>query len=576
MPHILFTAVTYAAAVSIAIAAGLPNVLQPTVTIKNGTVVGTSSGGVEKFLGIPYALPPVKDRRLRQPAAITTTFGSLMATATPSYCPQFNASTSAGSSPASATDLPSINSNGTSVAALLVNLVQPASQSEDCLYLSVHRPSGVKYLSDVPVVVWIHGGAFQIGGSGTYNADALFTKAGLLGEPFVFVAINYRLSSFGFLPGEELSRENNTNLGLRDQRAALHWVAENIRAFGGDPDKVTIWGESAGSWSVTDHTLIDGGDNSYLGKALFRGAIQNSGAIYPAQDVRSDKARAVFDGFVQRAGCGNADDKLACLREIPYEQYAAAQNSILLTGGSINFPYIVRPDPASRFFATSPEVAIADGQFARVPVLAFNQQDEGTLFGFNNPGPYETERELLDFWKPVFTRAANQTLSCLFDLYPATGMARSPYNTGFADEIYPGYKRISAMIGDVLFIHMRRIYLDTIACKVNVWSGLATYNQGTPVFGTTHATDVFATFFGLAPAVATDEILTRWISFINHNDPNTIGQRTGSGNYTVWPRYNTATRLLLSLDANRTSMLTDDFRYLSYKYLKAHIAEFRI
>lgn len=545
---------------------------QPTVTIKNGTVIGTSSGDVEKFLGLPYALPPVNDRRLRRPEAITTTFGTLMATAAPSYCPQYKAASGSNSTPASGISLPP---DGASLVAALLNPVPASSQSEDCLYLSVQRPSGVNNNSSVPVVVWVHGGAFQTGGSALYNADAMLSKAKLLNEPLIFVAINYRLSSFGFLPGGDLSEEGNTNLGLRDQRAALQWIAENIAAFGGDPSKVTLWGESAGSWSVTDHTLMNGGDNSYNGTPLFRAVIGNSGSIYPAQDVRSTKAQGIFDGFVQRAGCSAADDKLACLRKVPYDQFLAAQNSIDLGGGSVNFPYVARPDAGSQFFAQSPELAVAAGQFARVPLLAFDQEDEGTLFGIVNSGPYRTNQDLLDFWKPVFTEAQNQTLTGLFDLYSAALSAGSPYRTGALNEIYPGYKRISSMAGDVLFIHMRRIYLDTVASTANVWSGIGTYNHALIVLGTTHATDVLAAFYGIGSPLAIDEILTRWISFINHNDPNQIGQRIHPW-YAAWPRYDTQTRQLLSINVAGTSAVKDDFRSPSYNYLKAHISEFRI
>jgi carboxylesterase type B len=98
------------------------------------------------------------------------------------------------------------------------------------------------------------------------------------GQPIVVVTVNYRVGGYGFLGGKELHAEGSTNLGLLDQRLGLEWVSDNIRAFGGDPTKVTIWGESAGSISVFNHMAAYDGNHTYKGKPLFRGAIMNSGA----------------------------------------------------------------------------------------------------------------------------------------------------------------------------------------------------------------------------------------------------------------------------------------------------------
>ncbi|KAF9694710.1 hypothetical protein EKO04_007700 [Ascochyta lentis] len=118
-----------------------------------------------------------------------------------------------------------------------------------------------------------------------------------MGEPILFVAPNYRLDVFRFMPGNEIKLEGSSNVGLKDQRLALQWVQDNIAQFGGDPEKVTIVGESAGSHSVMYQTIINRGNNSYNGKPLFRGAIQSSASIYPLQDIGSPTAQDVFDRF---------------------------------------------------------------------------------------------------------------------------------------------------------------------------------------------------------------------------------------------------------------------------------------
>ena len=112
-----------------------------------------------------------------------------------------------------------------------------------------------------------------------YDASTLISRSVSLGAPVIYVAVSYRLAGFGFLAGRELQQDGSTNLGLRDQRLGLQWVAENIREFGGDPDRVTIWGESAGSISVYDHLFINNGDNTYNGKPLFISAVMDSGSV---------------------------------------------------------------------------------------------------------------------------------------------------------------------------------------------------------------------------------------------------------------------------------------------------------
>lgn len=134
--------------------------------------------------------------------------------------------------------------------------------SEDCLYLNVIRPAGVEPSAALPVAVWIHGGGLVMGGSADrrYNLSFIVDNSVTLGTPMIGVSINYRLSAYGFLHGEEALAAGIANNGFRDQRLALRWVNENIGAFGGDPEKVTIWGESSGAESVNAQVLAYNGE----------------------------------------------------------------------------------------------------------------------------------------------------------------------------------------------------------------------------------------------------------------------------------------------------------------------------
>lgn len=163
--------------------------------------------------------------------------------------------------------------------------------------LDVPRPFGTQPDAKLPLLVWIFGGGFEQDATAIYNGSKFVASSVKLGMPVIFVAMNYRLGGFGFLPGAEILKDGSANLGLMDQRLALQWVANNIAAFGGDPSKVTIWGESAGAISVFDQMAIYDGDNTYNGAPLFRSAIMNSGSIVPANPVDGTKAQVVYDTF---------------------------------------------------------------------------------------------------------------------------------------------------------------------------------------------------------------------------------------------------------------------------------------
>ena len=339
------------------------------VVLPAGTVIGSVIDGIEYYGGIPYAQPPTGSLRLKPPVRLES-FGSVQATGVGPACPQVTA---------------------IDITPLLLDVVvlpdveqtlffgmALGDGTEDCLTISVMRPQGTTADAKLPVLFWIFGGGFETGSPQMYNGSVLIPQSVAQGKPIIFVAVNYRLGAFGFLGGREVLADGAANLGLLDQRMGLEWVADNIAAFGGDPDAVTIWGESAGSISVFDQLALFDGNNTYKDRPLFRGAIMDSGSITPTEPVNGVKAQRIFDTVIEAAGCASAADsaKLECLRGVDYDIFVNASNVVptLLGYDSLAFSYAPRPD--GRILTASPEDLAQTGKYAAVPMIIGNQENE--------------------------------------------------------------------------------------------------------------------------------------------------------------------------------------------------------
>jgi len=307
--------------------------MNPVVEIESGRIEGEQRGAHERFLGIPYAAPPVGARRWRAPEPAAKWSGTRA-------CVAFS-----GSAPQTPSALP-----GMAVGA----------QDEDCLYLNVYTPRADR--GKRPVFFWIHGGGFTTGSGSQalYDGGALAERGDV-----VVVTINYRLGALGYLtlPGA------TPNLGQLDQIAALRWARANVAAFGGDPDQLTIAGESAGGMAVA--TLL----GMPAARGLFRGAIPQSGA---AHNVHSHESAArVAATFLDALGQPAAD--AAALRELPVAKLLEAQGRVLAERralGLLAFAPVV--DPAS--LPVRPLEAVRNGSAAGVALLVGSNRDEVKLF----------------------------------------------------------------------------------------------------------------------------------------------------------------------------------------------------
>jgi para-nitrobenzyl esterase len=319
----------------------------PVVAVENGQVQGvTEPTGIHVFRGIPFAAPPVGDLRWRPPQPAV----------------DWDGTRSAGDFGAACMQAPVFGDM----------MFRSEGTSEDCLYLNVWTPDPSPD-EPLPVLVYFYGGGFVAGAGDEPRYDG----ESMAREGIVAVTLNYRLGVFGFLAHPELTAESpdgaSGNYGLMDQTAALRWVQANIAAFGGDPGRVTIAGESAGSSSVSAQMV------SPLAEGLFSGAIGESGSIIGTlPPLPLDQAEAAGTGFAEAAGAAS----LADLRAIPAD-------SLLAVASRQGMPWFT-PTFDGYFFTKPPAEVFAAGEQARVPLLlGWNSEEMSyrALLQQNEPTP---------------------------------------------------------------------------------------------------------------------------------------------------------------------------------------------
>ncbi|MBB6147407.1 para-nitrobenzyl esterase [Silvibacterium bohemicum] len=313
--------------------AGLP--LSPVVQTSAGPLQGLDNHGVHEYLGIPYAQPPVGGLRWQPPQAYPQWTETRQATRFGPTCAQVTT---------------------------LGAFAGPANSNEDCLYLNVFAPkqAGSEKLA---VLVWIHGGGNFDGESNDYDASKLVTKGDV-----VVVTLNYRLGLLGWLANPALDHEGHPfgNYGLLDQQLALKWVQKNIASFGGDPTRVALGGQSAGSVDASTHVV------SPLAAGLFNRAIFESILF---DSISLSAGEKLGTSFSTAAGCGSGSgpDAAACLRSLPVETILKLQGT-----ESANGPYMTTAPIADGTIVPSQGLfdAFKTGKFAHMPIMSGFTHDE--------------------------------------------------------------------------------------------------------------------------------------------------------------------------------------------------------
>jgi carboxylesterase type B len=326
-----------------------------------------------------------------------------------------------------------------------------------------------------------------------------------------------------------------------------------------------------------DHTIINDGNNIFGQGTLFKGVMMDSGQTIPALPVDSDKANAVYNAMVTATNCQGLQN-YTCMQNANIALFQSAQ-SIVSAEYNLPIAYVPRPDPSSAFFRTSPEIALAQGKFAKVPIMVGAQQDDGTFFAkLALANGTVTVSNMKAFFDLVCPNASPSEIDALLAAYDFNDPASlCPYNTGTLYNQYPytGYKYASAIIGDVIMVLARRVYLSLVSEYVNAWTWIGDYDHELAKVGTTHGTDLLEQFYGLnGGPLMPYHTRFRLISFINYLNPNTLPLLQKENLYKDWPTWTSDSPNVLQFNIGNYTLIQDTFRAPAYEALKAGYSNF--
>lgn len=510
----------------------------PVVGTANGAVQGLEQNGVNMFLGIPYAAPPVGSLRWQPPRPHGSWTQTLEATNFGGTCAQITE---------------------------LGAFAGPATVNEDCLYLNVFTtgtgvaPGRQARLGAVkrPVLLWIHGGGLVDGESNDYDASKL-AQGGPDG-PTVVVTINYRLGLLGYFAHPALDHEGHhfANYGLMDQQAALRWIRRNIAAFGGDPNNITIGGQSAGATSTAANVI------SPQSAGLFQRAIFESGALLTVAPLALAETRGT--SFATAAGCGSdaTPATAACLRSLPVGQILALQGT-----ASANGPYVTGLIVDGKVLPIPADTAWATGDFNRVPIMNGTVKDEGAFTASIN-----------EYFNGPLTAAQYTSLvTATYSAGAGAGGGAPSYPAGTAANVLAHYPVSAYANPSLAYV---AVGTDPTACRarhlntlVHPWTPVYAYefsDQNAPWYfpplsfahGAAHTIDIqflFPGFHGGPAGTAyplsapeeklSDKLVAAWTNFMYAGNPNGSGLRN-------WPQYQAPNYPYLSENVPKLSTFTD-------------------
>ncbi|KAH8585449.1 Alpha/Beta hydrolase protein [Bisporella sp. PMI_857] len=476
---------------------------------------------------------------------------------------------------------------------------------EDCLNLQIYRPAAVTKHARLPVMVYFYGGGGLSGSASDprYNMTTMVSQGAKVGKPFIAVVPQYRMRHYGTLASSELLWEDATNIVIRDNRMTLLWLRENIKSFGGDPQKVTLMGQSYGGIIASYQMLLNDGDND----SLFRAAILASGSPTASSFGDIGAGQQGFNYLVNATGCFDTVDRLACMRAAKFSTiYRAFANATIDTPVSPGVPVI-----DGLTIKRLPSDSLKMGLYSKVPVLIGGCRDEGTSFvtAVANDTASLSSQWLNNALTLVGVGWANfpkpplmlpSTWSRLLEMYPDVPSAGAPFNgLDITPPAYPlglEFRRSAAIAGDIGLEQGKRFATkifsqDGLPLYVYQWGTVSSSVSNATLgrfIGVSHGSDTLSMFLNKDPTISnplgtSTEIVdqaTRFssslASFIHDLTPN----NHGFPDMPQWPLYTTkAGKKMLYFNATDTSYkistISDGARQANMEFMWSIYKELR-
>ncbi|KAI1410866.1 carboxylesterase family protein [Hypoxylon sp. FL1857] len=490
---------------------------------KNVKYQGLSRNGVEVFLNIPYGQDTGGANRFKPPRAAVPKPGSTIVAQ--SYGPACPQALGEGFPPLTLSNVTKI--------------------SEVCLNLNVARPENLSADARLPVLVYIYGGGFWSGQNGELSTspDGMILESVANGLPVIHVGMNYRLGFFGFAQSDALESEGSENAGLRDQRLAIEWVRDNIKYFGGDPEKITIFGQSSGGLAVGMQIMAYGGSKP----VPFQQGICESQALEPG--ITGNFTIDAFQLVVDYVGCNksalHSAETIACLRNLDMATLEGAAEATYASDIAHNIGDIWLPVVDGDFLPAAPSQLIAEGRFANVKTMMGWCEDDVALFTDSDISTPQDTRNFLQSYLPGLSSG---NVDALLSLYPSAEFAANE-----AAKLSSEFYRSARIFRDILMVCEPVHYGSALAAAGNdvylyAWNqtildGLLTAMYDLSGLGVIHTSE-FAYIFGnishyatlgypFNPTDADHSLVSRgsrsWTTFASLGVPGHEGHGTFTG-----------------------------------------------